>query len=89
MSFFPNEVSYKAIQRTPSIFCHGTISRLDSTGVSLPIDIGFGDIVYPGPEESDLPTMPDLPAPRLLGYSRESAIAEKFEAMVKLGALNS
>ncbi|MFH0784660.1 MAG: nucleotidyl transferase AbiEii/AbiGii toxin family protein [Pseudomonadota bacterium] len=27
--------------------------------------------------------------PRLLCYSRESAIAEKFEAMVKLGALNS
>ncbi len=29
------------------------------------------------------------PAPRLLCYSRESTIAEKFEAMVKLGVLNS
>ena len=37
----------------------------------------------------DYPTLLDLPAPRLLGYSRESAIAEKFEAMVKLGTLNS
>lgn len=62
---------------------------LDSARVSMQIDIGFGDIVYPGPEESDLPTMLDSPAPRLLCYSRESAIAEKFEAMVKLGALNS
>ena len=52
-------------------------------------DIGFGDIIYPGPEESDLPTMLDSPTPRLLCYSRESAIAEKFEAMVKLGVLNS
>ena len=62
---------------------------LDSARVSVQIDIGFGDIVYPEPEESDLPTMLDLPAPRLLCYSRESAIAEKFEAIVKLGVLNS
>ena len=62
---------------------------LDSARVSMQIDIGFGDIVYPEPEESDLPTILDSPAPRLLCYSRESAIAEKFEAMVKLGVLNS
>jgi hypothetical protein len=62
---------------------------LDSARVTLQVDIGFGDIIYPGPEESDLPTMLDFPAPRLLCCSRESAIAEKFEAMVKLGALNS
>ena len=62
---------------------------LDSARVNMQIDIGFGDIVYPGPEESDLPTMLGSPTPRLLCYSRESAIAEKFEAMVKLGVLNS
>ncbi len=63
--------------------------NLDSARVTLQVDIGFGDIIYPGPEESDLPTMLDFPAPRLLCYSRESAIAEKFETMVKLGVLNS
>jgi Nucleotidyl transferase AbiEii toxin, Type IV TA system len=31
----------------------------------------------------------NYPAPQLLCYSRESAIAEKFEAMLKLGMLNS
>jgi len=62
---------------------------LDSARVSMQIDIGFGDIVYPEPEESNLPTMLDSPVPRLLCYSRESTIAEKFEAMVKLGMLNS
>lgn len=62
---------------------------LDSARVTLQVDIGFGDIIYPAPEESDLPVMLDFPAPRLLCYSRESAIAEKFEAMVKLGILNS
>jgi len=55
----------------------------------MQIDIGFGDIVYPEPEESDFPTMLNYPEPRLLCYSRESSIAEKFETMVKLGVLNS
>lgn len=62
---------------------------LDSARVNMQIDIGFGDIVFPEAQESELPTLIDLPAPRLLGYTRESAIAEKFEAMVKLGTLNS
>ena len=62
---------------------------LDSARINMQVDIGFGDVVYPGPEESELPTMLDSPAPRLLCYSRESSIAEKFEAMVKLGVLNS
>ncbi len=62
---------------------------LDSARVVMQIDIGFGDIVYPAPEEAELPTMLEFPAPKLLCYSRESTIAEKFEAMIKLGFLNS
>lgn len=62
---------------------------LDTARVNMQVDIGFGDIVYPGPEESYFPVMLEIPAPKLLCYSRESAIAEKFEAMVKLGSLNS
>ncbi len=62
---------------------------LGTARINMQINIGFGDIVYPEPEEADLPTMLDSPAPRLLCYSRESSIAEKFEAMVKLGFLNS
>jgi len=38
----------------------------------MQIDIGFGDVVYPESEESELPAMLDFPAPRLLCYSRES-----------------
>jgi hypothetical protein len=62
---------------------------LDSAKINMQIDIGFGDIVYPRPEELELPAMLDFPRPRVLCYSRESTIAEKFRAMVKLGALNS
>ena len=57
--------------------------------VAMQLDIGFGDVVVPKPEMTDYPTILSLPIPRLRGYSRESAVAEKFEAMVKLGALNS
>ena len=62
---------------------------LGSAIINMQIDFGFGDIVYPEPEKLEIPTMLDSPAPRLLCYSRESSIAEKFEAMVKLGVLNS
>ena len=65
------------------------LGALGSARINMQIDIGFGDVVYPEPEESDLPTMLNSPAPRLLCYSRESSIAEKLEAMVKLGMLNS
>ena len=62
---------------------------LATARIHMQIDVGFGDVVYPAPEAADLPTMLDFPAPRLLCYSRESVIAEKLEATVKLGMLNS
>jgi len=62
---------------------------LENARVNMQIDVGFGDIIHPDPIEAELPTILDSPAPRLLCYSRESAIAEKFEAMIKLGELNS
>jgi predicted nucleotidyltransferase component of viral defense system len=64
-------------------------ARLETARIPMQIDIGFGDVVVPGPQEAILPTILDFPPPQLSGYSLESAIAEKFEAMVKLGELNS
>lgn len=65
------------------------LGALGSARINMQIDIGFGDVVYPEPEMLDLPTLLNSPITRLLCYSRESSIAEKLEAMVKLGALNS
>jgi predicted nucleotidyltransferase component of viral defense system len=53
------------------------------------IDIGFGDAIEPGVTELELPVLLDLPPPRLRAYSRETVIAEKFQAMVALGRANS
>jgi hypothetical protein len=55
----------------------------------LQIDIGFGDVIVPGPIKVTYPTLLNFPAPKLKGYTKESTIAEKFQAMVKLGILNS
>ncbi|MDC7242380.1 MAG: nucleotidyl transferase AbiEii/AbiGii toxin family protein [Spirochaetales bacterium] len=65
------------------------LGHLENARVRMQIDIGFGDKVYPAPELTELPTILNNPAPSLLCYSKESAIAEKFEAMIKLGYLNS
>jgi predicted nucleotidyltransferase component of viral defense system len=62
---------------------------LGTARIVMQLDIGFGDLVIPSPESTKYPTLLDLPAPHLRGYSRESTIAEKFEATVKLGILNS
>ena len=65
------------------------IGTLDSARVNMQIDVGFGDVVFPASETLELPTILDYPAPILMCYSKESVIAEKFEAMLKLGELNS
>ena len=64
-------------------------ARLGVARISLQIDIGFGDVITPAPIEVEYPTMLNFPAPRLRAYPRETVVAEKFEAMVKLGMANS
>ncbi|MDP3150014.1 MAG: nucleotidyl transferase AbiEii/AbiGii toxin family protein [Ignavibacteria bacterium] len=57
---------------------------LDHSRERVQIDIGFGDHITGGPVEIDFPTLLDFQAPRLKVYSIESAVAEKFEAIVSL-----
>lgn len=66
-----------------------TTATLAGARIPIVIDIGFGDATEPGLEEIDLPALLDMPAPHLLAYPPETVIAEKFEAMVKLGLANS
>lgn len=62
---------------------------LESARIPIQIDIGFGDAIYPGPDEIRYPTLLDMPAPMLKAYPRETVVAEKFQAMVMLGIANS
>lgn len=53
-------------------------------------DVGFGDAITPEPEEVRFDTMlEDVPSPVLRIYPRETAFAEKLEAIVVLGMGNS
>ena len=63
--------------------------KLDTARIRMQIDIGFGDVIYPGPQHTEMPTILDFPPAVINTYSLESAIAEKFEAMIKLDVLNS
>lgn len=63
--------------------------NLGNAVISMQIDVGFGDIVYPEPIDIDLPSMLEFPKAHLLCYSKESAIAEKFQAMIFLSDANS
>jgi hypothetical protein len=60
------------------------IGRVDSARVHMQIGVGFGDVMTPGPETLNYPTILDFPAPTLSGYSRETVVAEKLQALVQL-----
>jgi hypothetical protein len=60
-------------------------AHLERARIPIQIDIGFGDAITPAPVETQYPTLLPAPNPRLLTYPKETVVAEKFEAMVKLG----
>lgn len=65
------------------------ISYLGKTKIPISIDIGFNDAVYPERVEMDFPVLLTDDFPKIYAYSIYSVIAEKFEAIVSLGEINS
>jgi hypothetical protein len=55
----------------------------------MQIDIGFGDEITPPPTMLNYPTLLDMPGPRLLGYSKETVVAEKLHAILFRGSATS
>jgi predicted nucleotidyltransferase component of viral defense system len=72
---------------------HGLRIKVDtylgSAKRSLQLDMGFGDIIFPEPIKFNYPSLIEDETFEVNGYSWESVIAEKFEAIVKLSDLNS
>jgi hypothetical protein len=91
LSFDPNSIVAETIKEDADyegvrIRLRGTLGNIK---LYIQLDIGFGDVIVPNSSQEHFPTILDFPAPLLHLYSRESTIAEKLEAMVNLGALNS
>lgn len=64
-------------------------AHLHTAKLPLRIDIGFSDKIFPKPATVAYPALLDFPSPELQGYTPETMIAEKLDAMVKLGLANS
>lgn len=62
---------------------------LHTARLPLQLDIGFSDKIYPKPAEFNYPSLLNFPSPRLKGYTPETMIAEKLDAIIKLGAANT
>jgi predicted nucleotidyltransferase component of viral defense system len=89
--FNSNSVSVEEIQKE----AEGGGIRVKFTGYlgkakeMLWVDIDFNDIVVPEVITADYPVLLDMDYPKIKMYSFESVVAEKFEAIVSLGELNS
>lgn len=64
-------------------------ASLHTAKLPLRLDIGFSDKIFPKPASLNYPVLLDFPSPQLKGYTPETMIAEKLDAMVKLGLANS
>jgi hypothetical protein len=66
------------------------MATLEQARIPLQVDIGFGDLVTPAAEQIDYPVLlEDLSPPRLGAYPVYTVVAEKLQAIVSLGMLNS
>jgi predicted nucleotidyltransferase component of viral defense system len=64
-------------------------AKLGESNITVQVDVGFGNAIVPGPEETEVRTLLGDPAPRIRAYPREAVVAEKLNAMVTLGERNS
>lgn len=62
---------------------------LEKARIPMQLDVAFGDVVHPAVVESWYPSLLGHPEARLLVYPRETVVAEKLQAMVFLGPINS
>lgn len=65
-------------------------AKMDTIVYPMSMDIGFGDVVTPGPVTVDFPLLlQDVPIINIQAYSLETIVAEKFHAMVERDVNNS
>lgn len=83
-------ISPIAIEKRYPGVCVVVDAHLDTIVQPVSIDIGFGDVVTPGPHRLDYPVLLDeMPRPTLMAYSLESSLSEKFHAMIERDSQNS
>ena len=64
-------------------------AMLGKIRIPIQVDIGFGDAVTPEPIAERFPVLLDFSPPVLRLYPRETVVAEKADAIIQLGLVNS
>lgn len=64
-------------------------ASLGTALLRLQVDVGFGDAITPAPISNPFPVLLDQPAPLLRTYPPATVVAEKTEAITRLGMLNT
>ncbi|MGB0906883.1 MAG: nucleotidyl transferase AbiEii/AbiGii toxin family protein [Maricaulaceae bacterium] len=66
-----------------------TTAYLKKTKIPIVIDLGFGDAIIGPDYEIEYGSLLDMPSATVRAYSPETVIAEKFQAVIALGIVNS
>ena len=66
------------------------LGTLDGARCAVQIDVGYGDAITPEPERVSFPVLlEDMAAPVMRVYPAYTVVAEKYQAMVSLGMVNT
>jgi len=65
------------------------LGMLGNARIPMQIDVGFGDAIIPEPDRCTFPTLLGQDAPELWAYPPATVVAEKLEAIVSRGIVNS
>jgi len=92
VQFDPSTITTEIITERaeyPGIRAHLWAYIGERTRERVQIDIGFSDEITPHASLIDYPTVLDLPGPQLMGYSKETVVAEKLHAILFQGRATS
>jgi len=62
---------------------------IERVRIPLQIDMAFSGPIVPEPKIRTYPTILDLPPPQIRSYPTEAIVAEKLDAIIQLGAINT
>ena len=66
------------------------MGHIDGARCPIQVDVGYGDAVTPAPELADYPVFfEEFGQPRLRVYPRYTVVAEKLEAIISMGMVNT
>ena len=92
MVFDPGSVKGEIIQESADYqgIRISFLGFLGNARIHMRLDVGFGDIVTPPPKELMIPAiLEQVNGPCVWAYPPETVVAEKFQALVSLGQVNS